>query len=453
MAVKSLPGENVRVDRRAGGGVSQGFRALRHRNFRLFLTGQIISLAGTWMQQVALSWLVYRLTRSPFLLGLVGFAGQLPSLLLAPLAGVWADRADRRRIVITTQALAMVQALVLSALVLTGRVTIAHILVLSVFLGLVNGADVPTRQAFLVEMVRGREDLAGAIALNSSVFNAARLVGPAVAGFMIGLVGEGVVFLFNGLSYVAVIAALVAMRLEPRPPASPRRPPVWRELTEGVRYAAGFAPIRALLLLIGLVSLVGVPFTVLMPVFATDVLHGGAHTLGLLISALGVGALGGALFLAARRTVRGLGRIILAAVILFGLSLVAFGLSHREWLSLALLVAAGFGMMVHMASSNTILQTIVDEDKRGRVMSFYAMAFMGTVPLGSLLSGALAARIGAPATVVLGGIASLFGAAAFARALPDLRAQIRPIYARLGVIPEVAAGLQTAAELTAPPRD
>ncbi len=440
------------MDRSSGGRLSQGFRALRHRNFRLFLIGQIISLAGTWMQSVALSWLVYRLTRSPFLLGLVGFAGQLPSLLLAPLAGVWADRADRRRIVIGTQALAMVQALVLSALVLTGRVTIVDILVLSVFLGLVNGADVPTRQAFLVEMVRGREDLAGAIALNSSVFNAARLVGPAVAGFMIGLVGEGVVFLLNGLSYVAVIAALVAMRLERRPP-SHRRPPVWRELKDGVRYAAGFAPIRALLLLIGLVSLVGVPFTVLMPVFATDVLHGGAHTLGLLMSALGVGALGGALFLAARRTVRGLGRIILAAVTVFGLSLVAFGLSHDEWLSVALLVTAGLGMMVHMASSNTILQTIVDEDKRGRVMSFYAMANMGAVPLGSLLSGALAARIDAPVTVVLGGIACLVGAAAFARGLPRLREQIRPIYARLGVIPEVATGLQTAAELTAPPRD
>ena len=417
------------MERRSAGGPSRGIRALRHRNFRLFLGGQIISLAGTWMQQVALSWLVYRLTRSPFLLGLVGFAGQLPSLLLAPLAGVWADRADRRRIVIGTQVLAMLQALLLSALVLTGRVTIAQILVLSVFLGLVNGVDVPTRQAFLVEMVRGREDLAGAIALNSSVFNAARLVGPAVAGFMIGLVGEGVVFLLNGLSYVAVIAALVAMRLERRPPASPERPPVWRELKEGVRYAAGFAPLRALLLLVGLVSLVGVPFTVLMPVFATDVLHGGAHTLGLLVSSLGMGALGGALFLAARRTVRGLGRIILAAVTVFGVSLVAFGLSRSEWLSMLLLVIAGLGMMVHMASSNTILQTIVDEDKRGRVMSFYAMAFMGTVPLGSLLSGALAARIGAPATVVLGGALCLLGAAAFARVLPGLRAQIRPIYA------------------------
>jgi len=302
-------------------------------------------------------------------------------------------------------------------------------------------------------MVRGREDLANAIALNSSVFNAARLVGPAVAGFMIALVGEGVVFLLNGLSYVAVIAALVAMRVEPRPAGGRERGPVLSELKDGVRYAAGFAPIRSLLLLIGVVSVMGVPFTVLMPVFATDILHGEAHTLGLLMSALGMGALVGALLLAARRSVRGLGRVILAAVILFGLSLVGFGLSRDERLSMALLVAAGLGMMVHMAASNTILQTIVDEDKRGRVMSFYAMAFMGSVPLGSLLSGALAARVGAPATVMLGGITCLFAAAAFARVLPSLRAQIRPIYARLGVIPEVAAGLETAAELTAPPRD
>jgi MFS family permease len=433
--------------------VSQAVRALRHRNFRLFLGGQVISLAGTWMQQVALSWLVYRLTRSPFLLGLLGFAGQLPSLLLAPLAGVWADRADRRRIVIGTQVLAMVQALVLAALVLTGRATVAHIFVLSVFLGLVNGVDVPTRQAFLVEMVRGRDDLANAIALNSSVFNAARLVGPAVAGFMIALVGEGVVFLLNGLSYIAVIAALVAMRVEPRPAGGGERRPVLSELKDGVRYAFGFAPIRSLLLLIGVVSVMGVPFTVLMPVFATDVLHGEAHTLGLLLSSLGMGALGGALLLATRRSVRGLGRVILGAVILFGLSLVGFGLSRHDWLSMALLVAAGLGMMVHMAASNTILQTIVDEDKRGRVMSFYAMAFMGGVPLGSLLSGVIAARVGAPATVILGGIACLLAAAGFARALPGLRAHIRPIYARLGVIPEVAAGLETAAELTAPPRD
>jgi len=417
--------------------LAHSFRALRHRNFRLFLGGQIISLAGTWMQQVALSWLVYRLTRSPLLLGLVGFAGQIPSLLLAPVAGVWADRGNRRRIVIATQALAMLQALLLAALVLSGNVSIGHVLALSVLLGLVNGVDVPTRQAFLVEMVTGRDDLANAIALNSSVFNAARLVGPAIAGFLIGLMGEGAVFLLNGLSYIAVIGALCAMRIRPRPrPAGPRET-LRHTLTEGFRYAFGFPPIRALILLVAVVSLMGVPFTVLMPVFATDILHGGPRTLGMLMAASGVGALIGALYLAGRPTVRGLGQVILLAVVLFGSSLVGFGLSRRLWLSMAALLGAGLGMMVQMASSNTILQTIVDDDKRGRVMSFYSMAFLGMVPFGSLLAGLLASRIGAPRTVALGGVACVAAGALFARALPALRAQVRPIYVRLGIVPEV----------------
>jgi predicted MFS family arabinose efflux permease len=286
-------------------------------------------------------------------------------------------------------------------------------------------------------MVTGRDDLANAIALNSSVFNAARLVGPAVAGMMIGLVGEGMVFLINGLSYVAVIAALCAMTIVPRPKPAGHAEPLRRKLAEGFRYAFGFPPIRALLLLVGVVSLMGVPFTVLMPVFATDVLRGDAHTLGFLMAASGVGALAGALYLAARATVRGLGRVILSAVMLFGASLIGFGLSRREWLSMAALFGAGLGMMVQMASSNTILQTIVDDDKRGRVMSFYSMAFLGMVPFGSLLAGFLASRIGAPRTVILGGTACLLAAATFARALPALRAQVRPIYVRLGIVPEV----------------
>jgi len=417
--------------------LAHSFRALRHRNFRLFLGGQIVSLAGTWMQSVALSWLVYRMTRSPFLLGLVGFAGQVPSLVLAPLAGVWADHGNRRRIIVVTQALAMVQALLLAALVLTGRITVGHVLALSVFLGLVNGFDIPTRQAFLVEMVTGREDLANAIALNSSVFNAARLVGPAIAGVMIGLFGEGTVFLLNGLSYLAVLGALYAMELPPRAGARGGGEPMARKLTEGFRYAFGFPPIRALILLVAGVSLMGVPFTVLLPVFATEVLKGGANTLGFLMAASGVGALSGALYLAGRRTVRGLGHVILGAVAVFGASLLGLGASSRLALSLAALFGAGLGMMVQMASSNTILQTIVDDDKRGRVMSFYSMAFMGTVPFGSLLAGALASRIGAPRTVMLGGAACLAAAAVFARALPALRAQVRPIYVRLGIVPEV----------------
>ena len=413
------------------------FRALRHRNFRLFLGGQIVSLAGTWMQSVALSWLVYRMTRSPFLLGLVGFAGQVPSLVLAPIAGVWADHGNRRRIILATQTLAMVQALLLAALVLTGRITVGHVLALSVFLGLVNGFDIPTRQAFLVEMVTGREDLANAIALNSSVFNAARLVGPAVAGVMIGLFGEGTVFLLNGLSYVAVLGALFAMKVPPRAEPRGRDEPMTRKLAEGFRYAFGFPPIRALILLVAVVSLMGVPFTVLLPVFATEVLGGGANTLGFLMGASGLGALTGALYLAGRRTVSGLGLVILSAVTLFGTSLLGLGASSRLVLSLAALFGAGLGMMVQMASSNTILQTIVDDDKRGRVMSFYSMAFMGSVPFGSLLAGTLASRIGAPRTVMLGGAAGLVAAAVVARALPALRAQVRPIYVRLGIVPEV----------------
>lgn len=425
--------------------------ALSHRNFRLFLGGQIISLAGTWMQQVALGWLVYRLTRSSFLLGLVGSAGQLPGLVLTPLAGVWADRWNRRCMVIGTQALAMTQALMLAALVLGHVVVFWHILALSLFLGLVNAVDIPGRQAFLVQMVEGRESLANAIALNSSVFNVARLVGPMVAGLLIGLVGEGMVFLLNGLSYVAVIGALLAMRIAEEPPAEGSVEPVLRNLRRGVAYAFGFAPIRAILFLLALVGVAGAPYAVLLPVFATDVLKGGAHTLGFLTSATGLGALAGALYLARRTTVRGLGRMIVAAVTLFGLGLVAFAFSRDERLSVAVLLLAGFGVMVHMAASNTILQTIVDEDKRGRVMSLYALAWMGTLPLGSLLGGALAARIGAPRTVLLGGLACLAGAAAFARSLPSVREQIRPIYVRLGIIPEVATGIQSADEPTVRP--
>jgi MFS family permease len=413
-------------------------RALRHRNFRLFLAGQLISLTGTWMQQVALGWLVYRLTRSPLLLGLVGFAAQFPSLVVSPFAGVLADRWNLRRMVLATQVLAMLQALALAGLVLSGAVTIAHVVALSVWLGIVNAADVPARQAFLVKMVEGRRDLGNAIALNSSTFNAARLVGPSLAGLLITVMGEGPVFLLNGLSYVAVIGALLAMRLPPVE-ARPPRSRVWGNLQEGLRYAFGFAPMRAILLLVALTSLVGVPFSVLLPVFATDVLHGGAHTLGFLTSAVGVGALVGALYLAGRASVRGLGRVIVASVALFGVSLISFAFSRNEWLSVAILLFAGFGTMVQMASGNTILQTLVDDDKRGRVMSLYATAFQGTLPLGSLLAGALASRVGAPFTVAAGGLVCVIGALAFRRALPALREQVRPIYARLGIA-EAAAG-------------
>ncbi|MFL5262378.1 MAG: MFS transporter [Anaeromyxobacteraceae bacterium] len=426
--------------------VAHSFRALRHRNFRLFAGGQFVSLIGTWMQTVALGWLVYRLTRSPFLLGLAGFLGQIPTLFFAPLAGVWADRWNRHRMVIGTQVLFMAQALALAALVLSGRATIPGILALSLVGGFVTAVDVPARQSFMIEMVGDREDLPNAIALNSSVFNVARLVGPSVAGVLLGFLSEGTVFLLNGVSYVAVIAALLAIRVAPRERRSGASPPVWAHLLEGLRYAASFAPARAVLLLLAFVGFVAAPYSVLMPMFATDVLHGGSHTLGFLVASIGLGALGGALYLARRRSVRGLGTVIAWAATAFGVSLLALAAARREWLACVVLAVSGFGMMAHMAASNTVLQTLVDHDKRGRVMSLYAVAMMGTTPLGSLLAGALAGRIGAPLTVALGGGACIAAAALFARALPALRAEVRPIYARLGIIPEVAVGLEASDE-------
>lgn len=428
------------------------FRALRHRNFRLFLSGQLVSLVGTWMQAVALGWLLYRLTHSAFLLGLSGFLTQIPSLVLSPLAGVWADRWSRHRLVIATQALSMVQALALAVLVLSHREAIAPILLLQLLLGVANAADVPARQSFVVEMVPGSEDLPNAIALNSSIFNLARLIGPSLAGPLIAVLGEGNVFLLNGLSYLAVIAALLAIRVPERPHHAEPGAELWAHLREGFAYATGFAPIRAVLVLLALVNLLGTPNTVLLPIFAGDVLHGDEHTYGWLVGAIGVGALVGALYMASRRTVLGLGRVIVVALSLFGASLVALSFCRREWLAVAALAVTGFGMMVHMASSNTIVQTLVDPAKRGRVMSLYTVAFMGTAPVGSLLLGSLASRIGAPWTSFLSGLACLGAAAAFARKLPGLRAQVRPIYARMGVIPEVAEGMQAGDASGAAPR-
>jgi MFS family permease len=422
------------------------FRALRHRDFRLFFIGQGISLTGTWMQQVAMSWLVYRLTGSAFALGAIAFASQFPSFLLAPIAGVVADRHRRHRIVVTTQSLALVEASILTVLVLTGTVQVWHIIVLSAVLGIVNAFDIPARQSLFVKLVEGPEDLANAIALNASMFNMARLTGPAVAGVLIGVVGEGPVFAINAASYIAVLVSL--FRMDAAKAERPERQSrALSHLREGFRYAFGFPPIRAILTLLALTSLLGMPYVVLLPVFASDVLGGGPQTLGFLMSAAGLGALGGALYLASRSSVRGLGRVIAIAVTVFGAGLIAFSFSRSQPLSIALLLVTGFGMMVQSASSNTVLQTIVDEDKRGRVMSLYTMAFMGMAPFGSLLAGTLASNIGAPATVMIGGFACLAAAAWFQYKLPAIRALVRPIYVRLGIIPEVATGLQTATEL------
>jgi MFS family permease len=410
-------------------------RALRHRNYRLFFAGQSVSLVGTWVTRVAMSWLVYRLTDSALMLGLVGFAGQIPTFVLAPVAGVMVDRWNRHRVLVVTQVLSMLQSGLLAALALSGVITIWHILVLAVLQGLVNAIDMPARQAFVVEMVESRADLPNAIALNSSMVNAARLVGPSIAGVLIAAVGEGWCFLLDAVSYLPVIASLRAMQLAPRAVRA-RAGRVLHELRDGVRYAAGFAPIRSMLLLLALLSLMGTPYLVLMPVIAGRVLHGGATTLGLLMGASGLGALAGALHLASRRSVLGLGRAIAFAAVVFGLSLMAFSRSTALWLSLSLLVVTGATMMTQMAATNTLIQTLVDDDKRGRVMSLYSMAFFGIIPFGSLLAGSLAHRIGTPNTVFLGGAACLLGGLVFLTRLPELWRRSLPVYARLGIVPD-----------------
>jgi MFS family permease len=411
-------------------------RALRHRNFRLFFCGQSVSLVGTWMTRLATSWLVYRLTGSSFLLGVVSFAVQIPTFLLGPVAGVWIDRWERRKLLLVTQFLAAVQSLMLAGLTLSGRITISEIVGLSVFQGLINAFDMPARQSFLVQMVGGRTDLGNAIALNSTMVNGARLLGPALAGITIAAVGEGYCFLIDGMSYFAVIASLLAMKLDVQPP-SKSTDSTLVQLKEGWKYVTSFAPIRTVLIMFVIISFMGVPYTVLMPVFASKILHGGPHTLGFLMGAAGVGAIIAAFSLAARKSVRGLYRVIPAVAAVFGGGLVAFSFSRNLWLSLALMGVTGFGMMQGFAASNTVIQTIVDDDKRGRVMSYWTMAYMGASPFGSLLAGSLAPIIGAPGTVLLCGIGCLLGAAWFWLQIPKLRPIIRPIYEQLGILPVV----------------
>jgi len=404
----------------------QLFRSLGNRNFRIFFLGQGLSLVGTWMQMTAVAWLVWRLTHSAWLLGVVGFATGIPTFVMAPFAGVVIDRVDRYRLIILTQALSMAQALLLAGLMYSGRLAIWHVVALSLLLGCINALDTPARQAFIIQLLDRREDLTNAIALNSSMFNGARLVGPLVAGFLVATAGEALCFLLNGLSYTAVIAGLLVMRVQPNARAA-RQTAILENLREGFRYAFGSLPIRSLLLLLALVSLTGASYAQLLPIFAQQILHGDARTQGFLVSAVGVGALAGALFLAGRRSAHGLGRLVARAPALFGVGLVALGLSRWLWLTLAVMPVIGFGLMVQMASTNTIIQTIVDDDKRGRVMGFYSMSFMGMMPLGSLLAGVLAHFIGAPQVVLLGGACCIAGSVAFTRRLPALHALARPI--------------------------
>ena len=438
------PEAGIRAER-GGGGLGVMLRTLKSRNYRLFFMGQGISLIGTWMQQVAMGWLAYRLTNSAFWLGFINFSARIPIFVLVPFAGVLADRWNRRRILVITQTLSMVQALALAALVITNLVQVWHLVALSLFLGLVNAMDTPARQAFIVDMIERKQDLGNAIALNSTIVNGARLVGPSVAGLLIAAVGEGWVFLINGLSYVAVIIALLAMVI-PAQKREARETRVLAELMEGARYVFGFAPMRSILLLVSLVSLTGMPYVVLMPIFAKNIFHGGPHTLGFLMGAAGTGALVGALILASRRSALGLDRLIVWACLMFGGGLAGFAFSRFYWLSLVLLALTGFGMILQLASSNTVLQTLVDDDKRGRLMSFYTMAFMGMAPFGSLLAGSLAAKIGAPDTILVGGVASILGAAWFAARLPAMRRLMRPILAGKGLMPAAPPSFSPAAE-------
>lgn len=409
------------------------FRALRHRNYRLFFGGQTVSLIGTWITRVATSWLVYRLTDSVLLLGVVGFFSQIPTLVLSPLSGVLVDRWNRHRVLVVTQVLSMLQSFALAVLAFAGIITVRDVLLLQLAQGVINAFDTPARQAFVVEMVEDRADLPNAIALNSSMVNLSRILGPSIGGIIIAAVGEAWCYLIDGVSYVGVIASLVAMRVTPRiMPAV--KTSVLEDLVAGFRYVTGFPPIRSALVLLALVSTMGMPYTVLMPAVARGALGGDSHTLGFLMGGAGVGALGGAFYLASRRTVLGLGRVMAVAACTFGVGLVLFGFSRSFVLSLLIVPVVGGGMMVTMASTNTILQTIVEEHLRGRVMAFYAMAFLGTAPIGSLMAGVVADRIGPTNTIILGGVACLAVGIWFAVRLPRFREHVRPIYVARGIL-------------------
>jgi MFS family permease len=421
------------------------FRSFKYRNYRLFFGGQSLSLIGTWMQRIAMPWLVYHITGSELLLGVVSFAGQIPTFLLSPIAGVLTDRWNRYYVLIGAQVLAMIQAALLAWLYFAGTIQVWHIVVLSIVLGIFNAFDVPSRHSFVVDLVEKKEDLGNAIALNSLMFNGARLIGPSIAGVLLATAGEGICFLINALSYIFVIGSLLMMDVKKVKPL-PARTRMAAELKEGFSYTFGFAPIKHLIILLSVVSIMTMPYSVLMPVFAKQILHGGSHTFGFLMGAAGFGALMGGLYLASRRTILKLGRIVPIAATISGIGLIAFSFSRYFPLSMFLMVVSGLGIMLHTASSNTIIQSIVDDDKRGRIMSFYTMAIMGTAPFGSLMAGALAKWIGTPHTILIGGFVCIIGALFFFRKLPELKAIVRPVYIKMGILPELASGIQTASE-------
>lgn len=407
--------------------------AFRSRNYRLFFIGQGISLIGSWMTQLATIWLVYHLTNSPVMLGIVGFTSQIPSFFLSPFGGVFVDRFSRHRTLIGTQILAMIQSLTLAGLALSGMIQVWHIIALSLVQGFINAVDAPARQAFVPELIERRDDLANAIAINSTMFNGARLIGPAIGGLLIARVGAAYCFLIDGVSYIAVIIALLAMNIKTNKTKFNIGNPL-QQIKEGFNYAFGFAPIRAILILSALVSFLGMQYTIIVPIFAEKILNGGAETLGYLMAASGVGALSGGIYLATRKTVVGLGRLIAFGPTILGCGLIAFSLSRFLPLSLFALLFVGLGTILQIAAGNTVIQTIVDDDKRGRVMSLYTMSFLGTIPFGNLLAGFLANHIGATNTLIIDGIACIIGSIYFMRQLPALKRSIRPIYEQKGIL-------------------
>ena len=430
------------------------FRALRNKNYRLFFYGQSLSLLGTWIQQVALSWLIYSVTNSPFLLGFVMFAGQLPTFFIAPFAGVLADKYDKHKIIIITQVVSMFQAILLAIFVMTDHINVSVLIILNILLGIANSFDIPTRQSFVIQMIDNKEDLPNAIALNSAIVNGSRLIGPAIAGILVASLGEGICFLINAISFVFVIISLLLMKIEKEEKkAENQNVSILKQLKEGYKYSFGFLPIKSVILLLAAVSLFGNLYLVLLPVFAKDILSGNATTLGYLNSAVGIGALSAALYLASRKSTLGLGKIIATTTFIFAFSLILFSFSKSFTFSLIILLFCGYGMMMQTSGSNTILQTLSNDDMRGRVMSFYTVAFRGMAPFGSLMAGAMADSFGAPATVLISGIVCLVVGILFSKNLKIIRIAARPIYQQKGLIPEAVKGVQVASNLTLPPED
>ncbi len=427
-------------------------RALQNRNYRLFFTGQGLSLIGTWMQSVAMSWLAYRLTNSIFFLGVVSFSNGIPVLFAAPFGGVIADKLDRKKILIVTQFLSMLQAIAVTALAITGVILPWHIIILSILLGTINGFDMPTRQAFVRELVDSPDDLPNAIALNSLIFNGARLIGPPIAGLLIAFVGEGICFLINAVSFIPVLLAFAAMKIKPL--NIPRHNgSIITGLKDGLGYAFGFVPIKMILILLTFVGLVAMPYAVLLPVFARDILVGDSKTYGFLMAASGVGAITGALFLASQKNVTRLNKIILSSMCIFAVSAIIFSMSRALWFSMIMMVLIGFGLMALIVALNTLLQSIVDDSKRGRIMSLYSMSFIGLAPFGGLLVGTAAHSFGAPHTVQFCGALCLLAAVLFSRKLPQISRLIKPMYVRKGIVPAVADAIGTASTLSTETKD